>query len=269
MLHSLKANYKIYLIETWALGMFMISATVFTILIEHPDLPIRGAISSSFVRRILIGLAMGLTAILLIYSKWGKRSGTHINPAVTLAQLQLNRITIQDAVWYIFFQFLGGVLGIFLVKIILPKYIADESINYVITTPKTSPNGIMTAFLCEIALSFAMLTMVLTVSNLPKIAKYTGFFVGVLVSLFITFEAPLSGMSINPARTFGSAFWANNWTSIWLYFVAPISGMQLAAWLYRKNYRLKNGECETMKMHLSGEKHDSPIYKVLWFSRNN
>jgi aquaporin Z len=268
MINLLKTNYKIYLIETWALGMFMISAAIFTILIEHPNLPIRGAIPSSFLRRILIGSAMGLTAILLIYSKWGKRSGAHINPAVTLAQLQLNRITIQDAIWYIVFQFIGGILGIFIVKIILPNYVADESVNYVITTPQTSSNGILTAFLCEIALSFMMLTMVLTISNLPKIDKFTGYFVGILVALFITFEAPFSGMSINPARTVGSAFWANNWSSIWLYFVAPITGMQAAAWLYRKNYRLKNGECETMKMYLSGEKHDSPIYKVLWFSRN-
>jgi aquaporin Z len=269
MLNSLKQNYKIYLIEAWALGMFMISAALFTILIEHPSLPIRGMIPSGFMRRILIGSAMGLTAIFLIYSKWGKRSGAHINPAVTLAQFSLDRITKNDTIWYIIFQFIGGVLGILFVKIFLPKYLADESVNYVITSPKISQNGILIAFLLEMALSFIMLTMVLTVSNLPKIANYTGYFVGILVALFITFEAPFSGMSINPARTFGSSFWANNWSSIWLYFVAPISGMQLAGWLYRKNYRVKNGECESMKMHLSGEKHDSPIYKVLWFSRKN
>jgi aquaporin Z len=163
MINSLKKNYQIYLIEAWALGMFMISAALFTILIEHPSLPIRGMIPSGFMRRILIGSAMGLTAIFLIYSKWGKRSGAHINPAVTLAQFSLDRITRNDAIWYIIFQFIGGVLGIFLVKVFLPNYLSDESVNYVITSPKISQNGVLIAFLLETALSFIMLTMVLTV----------------------------------------------------------------------------------------------------------
>ena len=266
MVKALKKNWSVYLIEAWGLGMFMISAALFVILIEHPDLPIRAAIPSDFVRRILIGMAMGLTAIGIIYSNWGKRSGAHINPAVTLAQFQMDRINGQDAVWYIIFQFIGSILGIALIKFLLPNYIADPSVNYVITTPFQGNNGNLVAFVCEIGLSFTMLTMVLIVSNHEKLANYTGYFVGLTVALFITFEAPFSGMSINPARTIGSAVWANVWTGMWLYFIAPVAGMQAAAWVYRKQYRVRKGECETLKMHLSGEKHTCSTYEILWHS---
>lgn len=75
MIRALRLNWRLYLIEAWALGIFMLSAVVFTILIEHPSFPIRNLIQSGFERRVLIGLAMGITAVLLMYSSWGKNQG--------------------------------------------------------------------------------------------------------------------------------------------------------------------------------------------------
>jgi len=74
--------------------------------------------------------------------------------------------------------------------------------------------------------------VILSVSNHPRWARYTGLCAGLLVAGYITFEAPLSGMSMNPARTFGSALFAANWTAIWIYFTAPPLGMLAAAQLY-------------------------------------
>jgi aquaporin Z len=74
--------------------------------------------------------------------------------------------------------------------------------------------------------------MVLWSANTPQVARYTGLFAGTLVFLYITFEAPLSGMSINPARTVASAMPSGIWTASWLYFAAPILGMFLAAKTY-------------------------------------
>ena len=266
MAASLLKNWKIYVIEAWALGMFMVSAGMFSILVFHPSLPIYAAIKSDFLKRLLMGSIMGATAILLIYSGWGKRSGAHMNPATTLAQYQLNRIEATDALFYIVAQFVGGSLGVALVYAFLPDYFASPSVNFAVTMPN---KGIWTAFLCEFMMAFALLTMVLTVSNNARLAPYTGYLVGLTVALFITFEAPISGMSINPARTFSSAIWANAWTGIWIYFVAPVAGMQCAAWLYRKQYRRKHGECGSMKMHLSGQKHNCQTYQVLWWSKEN
>lgn len=259
---ALRTNWKIYLIEAWALGMFMISAAFFTILMENPNLPIRNAIESPLLRRFLIGLAMGLTAIGLIYSNWGKRSGAHMNPAVTLTNLQLDRIRPADANWYILAQFIGGTLAILLLKWLAFYYISIPEVNYAVTIPGKA--GIWVALGLETLISFLLFLMVLIISNHKKLAPYTGFFVGGLLVIYITFEAPYSGMSMNPARTVASAFPANVWTAWWLYFIGPVLGMNLAGYLYRRWYRAThNGNCLTMDSHLSGEKHDNKTYEVL------
>ena len=262
MLKALQKNWQVYLIEAWALGMFMVSAAVFVILIEHPAFPVRESIPSPLIRRFLVGLAMGVTAVLLIYSSWGKKSGAHMNPAVTLTFLQLDRIHLADAIWYILAQFVGGTFAIYLFKWFMMDYIADIRVNYVVTVPGTE--GQVLAFLLETLLSFLLFAMVLFNSNDERLAPYTGYFVGVLLTLFIAFEAPYSGMSINPARTVASALPAGIWTGWWLYFIGPIIGMQIAGYFYRLWYRKTHDDnCLTMKCHMSGEKHDSPTYEVL------
>lgn len=73
------------------------------------------------------------------------------------------------------------------------------------------------------------MSVVLRVLSVPRLARYTGLFVGALLWLYITVESPLSGTSMNPACSFGSAFAAQNWMAIWVYFTAPPLGMLLAA----------------------------------------
>ena len=91
-----------YLMEAAGLGLFMISACVFGTLLEHPASPVRaGRCPTPLVRRVLMGLAMGLTAIAIIYSPWGQRSGAHMNPAVTLTFLRLGKVAPADAVFYV------------------------------------------------------------------------------------------------------------------------------------------------------------------------
>jgi aquaporin Z len=77
-----------------------------------------------------------------------------------------------------------------------------------------------------------LVLIVLSVSGHPRWARFTGLCAGALVACYITFEAPLSGMSMNPARTFASALFGGNWTAIWIYFTAPPLGMLVAAQLY-------------------------------------
>ena len=92
--------------------------------------------------------------------------------------------------------------------------------------------GVGVAFLAEVGITFLLMTTVLVVSNTPRLARYTGLFAGGLVFLYITFESPLSGMSMNPARSFASAFLSDNWTAWWIYLVAPPLGMLTAAQTY-------------------------------------
>jgi aquaporin Z len=226
----LRSHWPEYLIEAWALGMFMISASVFTTLFEYPGSPLHTLVHSADVRRAVIGIAMGLTAVGLIYSPWGKRSGAHMNPAVTLAFLSLGRISIGDAVFYILAQFVGGALGVYLSLDILGDRFASPPVSYVVTMPGES--GVVVAFIAEVLISFGLLWVVLTTASRPRFAKFAGLAAGCLVALYITFEAPVSGMSMNPARTLASALPSESWSSLWLYFTAPVLGMWAAARVY-------------------------------------
>ncbi|HEV3409971.1 MAG TPA: aquaporin [Chthoniobacterales bacterium] len=214
----------------------MISAGAFTILLEHPASPVRNAIPDAFVRRMLVGLAMGATAVAIVFSTFGKRSGAHFNPAVTLAFWRLGKVRGLDALFYVIAQFVGGIAGVALVALFMREALVDPAVNFVATVP--GPRGIAVAFLAELVISFVLMSVVLLVSNMPGLARYTGIFAGVLVATFITFEAPLSGMSMNPARTFGSAFVGHLWIALWIYFTAPVIAMQLAASVYVRGDRV-------------------------------
>jgi aquaporin Z len=213
--------------EAAELGIFMISAGVFTALLEHPASYVHQAIPNGDVRRGLIGVAMGGTAVGLIYSPWGKRSGAHMNPAVTITFLRLGKIPPWDAFFYIVFQFLGGLAGVLLTAFVLGKCFTQPPINYVVTVP--GQTGDLVAFMGEIIIASIMMGMIVFVSNHAPIARFTGLFAGMLIASFVFFEAPLSGFGMNPARTFASALPSGIWTSIWIYFTAAPLGMLLAA----------------------------------------
>jgi aquaporin Z len=229
-MNALRCHYPEYLMEAAGLGLFMISASVVTAILEHPASPIHQVISDPALRRFMIGIAMGLTAIAIIYSPWGKQSGAHINPVVTLTFLRLGKVKRVDALFYIVAQFGGGLLGLVLAARLLGDAIAYPTVGYIVTVPGSGGAGI--AFLAELIISFGVMMMILVVSNTPKLERFTGLFAGILIATYITFEAPLSGMSMNPARTLASAIPAHNWTAIWVYFTAPLLGMLSAAEVY-------------------------------------
>ena len=102
--------------------------------------------------------------------------------------------------------------------------------RYAATTP--GPRGPWVAFLAEFVIAVGMMSAVLYFSNHPRLAKFTGVFASILVATYITFEAPFSGMSINPARSFGSALPSGIWDHFWIYLTAPLLGMLTASEIY-------------------------------------
>lgn len=224
--------------EAAELALFMLSACAFTALLYHPSSPLANSLPNDILRRALMGVAMGLTAIAIIFSPLGKRSGAHFNPSVTLAFLRLGKVAPVDAAFYIAAQFIGGITGVLAAMWLLGPAVAEQHVNYATTQP--GPQGPLIAFLAELLISFVLMSVVLRVSNTKRLARWTGVFAGALVATYITFESPISGMSMNPARTFGSAFGANVWMSLWIYFVAPPIGMLLAAELFKKGRRPAN-----------------------------
>jgi aquaporin Z len=227
---ALRLHWPEYLMEAGGLGFFMISACLFGALYENPASPVRQAVTSTLLRRLLMGISMGLTSMAIVYSPWGKQSGAHINPSVTLTFFRLGKIPKWDAIFYALAQFTGAVLGVALVAIFFGKAVSHPAVRYVVTVP--GENGIPVALLAEFVIAFVLMSVILHASNHHRFSRLTGLFAAALVATYITLEAPFSGMSMNPARTLGSAFSAEIFSGLWIYFTAPPLGMLCAAELY-------------------------------------
>lgn len=234
-----------YLAEAFGLGLFMVSACGFAVLLFAPGAPLVVTVPSVLARSALMGLAMGGTLVLNVYSPWGRRSGAHLNPAVTLTFFRLGKVAGADVAGYVAAQFAGGVAGTAVAVLLFRPAVADPAVNYVATLP--GPRGLAVAFLAELAIAFLLMLMVLVVTGRERLAPFTGVLAGLLVALYITFEAPLSGMSMNPARTTGSAVFAHAWHGLWIYFTAPLLGMLGAAELTRLAPALRRAGCA--KLH--------------------
>ena len=236
---ALREHWPEYLMEALGLGLFMISACAFGTLLEHPASPARHAVADPNARRALMGGAMGLTAIGLIYSPWGRRSGAHMNPAVTLAFVRLGHVQRWDAVFYTLAQFAGGIASVALMAGALGPRLAHPNVNFVVTHP--GPRGPALALVAELAISFGLMTLVIFTTTRPRLMPWTGVFAGTLVALWIAIEAPISGMSMNPARSFATAAVAGQWAGWWVYFVGPPLGMLAAVEASRLSSRPRSG----------------------------
>lgn len=241
---ALYGHWQPYLMEAAGLATFISSASLITTLVEHPASPVRQAVDNAILRRALIGIWMALTIAAIAYAPWGKRTGAHINPAVTWAFCYLGKIKTWDAVFYTVAQFVGAITGISIMSVLLARWISHPAVNFVVTqpgpagmVPKFSPG---VAFAGEFVISFLLMYVLLRASASKKWEKGAAAFVGVLIFLYIVFETPLSSMSLNPARSFASAVASQSWTAIWVYFVAPPLAMLLATALCRRHPDMEN-----------------------------
>jgi aquaporin Z len=168
-----------------------------------------------------------------------------MNPAVTLTFWRLGKIGGLDATAYVVAQCLGGLLGSAFATVVLGGLPAHASVNFIVTVPM--PGGAPTAFIAEAAISFLMMLTVLVMSNHRRTATWTGVAAGALVALFIVFESPVSGMSMNPARTLGPDLLSRSFAAFWIYLTAPLLGMLSAAELFVGTRGLTRVRCA--KLH--------------------
>src|SRR5262249_5636894 len=234
-----------FVIEAVGVALFMLSACAFGTLLGHPDSPVVRSLPDVFIRRLLMGCAMGLTALGLICSPWGQRSGAHFNPATTLTFWRLGKISTVDAAGYAVSQTLGGLAGIAIAVILLGGWLAHPSVRYVATVP--GPAGSAAAFVAESGITFVLMAVVLIMTNTASLNRFTPVVVGLLLAAYITLESPISGMSMNPARSLASAIPAAAWVPLWIYFVAPPLGMLAAAEVYVRRHGAARVYCA--KLH--------------------
>lgn len=227
-MQRLPVHWREYTLDGVCLALFMMSAAGFATLLQHPASPLAaGLVTRPVLRALLMGMAMGGTAVALIYSPMGQRSGAHMNPAVTLTYLVLGRVSRGDAAGYVAGQLAGGASGLLAALVLFGGLPGDPAVNYVATLP--GPAGVGVAFAAEGVISFVLMASVLRMSADQRRAPYTGLVAGTLVAAFIAIEAPLSGMSMNLARTLPSNLLAGMPATLWIYATAPLLGMWTAA----------------------------------------
>jgi aquaporin Z len=181
-------------------------------------------------RRLATGVlfAGGGTAVVL--SPLGQRSGGHLNPAMTLAFWLRGKITHTDAAMYVLAQTLGAVLGVLIVEAVAGE--AAATVNLGMTTPGLGYSATV-ALAAELVITFSLIFLVFWAVDRRSVAPFTPYLAGVLIAFLVMIEAPISGTSLNPARSLAPAALMGMFDHLWLYFVGPIVGAVLAVGVYR------------------------------------
>jgi aquaporin Z len=230
---SLRLHWPEYLMETAEVALYLFLTCIFASLLVHPASPVRHFIDNTTGLRALMGLAVGATVVAIVVSPWGKQSGGHFNPALTVAFYRLGKVRSADAMFYVVAQFSGAVGGVCVARYLLPDPVGGDAVRYAVTAPGV--RGSLPAFIGELTISFVLMLTILVASNRETLARYTPYLVGFLYATFIILEAPFSGMSMNPARSFAPALHAKYWHALWLYFMAPTLGMLVAAEVFLRS----------------------------------
>ena len=172
---------------------------------------------------IMISLAHGSAIGLMVYA-FGHISGAHINPAVTIPMIITKKISPADGAGYIALQLIGGIIAAFALVAILPDL--GQAVNFGTQAPGDLINGDpMSALWLEMIFTFFLVTTIFLVAVHKKApAGIHGISIGGMVFLLHLVGVPLTGASMNPARTLGPAIASGFWEFHWVYWVGPIIG---------------------------------------------
>jgi aquaporin Z len=234
---SFRSNRKYYVQEALGLGIFMVSACFFSGVLFGKNNHLFSQLSIPD-RQIILGVMMGATALFIFYSPLTSPSGSHINPAVTLAFLRLGKIGQWDALFYVIFQFIGGTLAVYLMVLLMGENLTASPLHDVVTIP--GKYGPIAAAFTELTMAFFMMSMILFTADHTTLSRYSRIFAGILVCIYVIVGGPVSGFGMNPARSFASALPADIWTAFWIYLFIPPTGMLAAAELYSYILSRKN-----------------------------
>ena len=188
------------------------------------------AIHPEALRRFVTGVLFAGGATAVVYSPVGQKSGGHLNPAITLAFWHLGKFPARHVLPYVLAQVVGAVAGVALALLACGDLL--RGVQFGATTPGAGWTW-AGALIAEVASTFALAFLIFVCVNKPKVASRTGLIAGSLVVLLVTIEAPISGTSVNPARSAAPALFVPLVRDQWLYVVGPLGGALLAAVAYR------------------------------------
>jgi aquaporin Z len=253
-LQTLRRHWPEYAVEGGFLVVFLLAAGVVSAWLLNPSGPGAAALPDLAVRRLLAGLAVGLALMAMIYSPWGRRSGTHLNPAITLAYLRLGKIGRWDALFYLLAQVTGAAVAVLLLR---SGALHLGPMQPSLLSVSIGPANEWAAFLTELVLSCTAMLLILFTSNHASWFRWTGVLYGLLVVAIVACAAPLSDFGMNLARllavdAFGVPGGAN-----WLNLLPPLLGMQLAV----EAYRLLTGRSQVLCAKLAHNTHGKCIFR--------
>ncbi|WP_268541993.1 MIP/aquaporin family protein [Candidatus Nitrosotenuis cloacae] len=177
---------------------------------------------------IMISLGHGAAIGLMVYA-FGHVSGAHINPAVTIAMLVTRRIGVKDAAGYIAFQIIGAIIAAFTLKAILPDLGAKVNYGTQGGPSELLGHSAMSGFALELVFTFFLVTVIfMTAVHKKAPAGMYGLAIGGMIFLLHLVGVPLTGASMNPARTLGPAIASGYWDFHWIYWAGPIIGAVIA-----------------------------------------
>ncbi|TAN00208.1 MAG: aquaporin Z [Chitinophagaceae bacterium] len=186
-----------------------------------------------------IAFAFGLAQLIMCYAIGGI-SGSHINPAVTIGMLIVGKIKIGDAIAYIIAQLIGAALAAFVLMAILRGLPDFQMGEWALGSNGWGPgyqNGYSmgSAFLAETVMTFLFLFVIFGVTSKRGYSSMAGIAIGLALTAIHLFTIPITGTSVNPARSFGPAIFAGGiaLSQLWLFFAAPILGAIISALVWR------------------------------------
>jgi aquaporin Z len=224
-------RWSLYAIEAIATGTLVAAAGIYTLAVQHPASPVRMLLPDALSRRATIGVAMAVTIATIAYSPWGRRSGAHCNPALTLTFFGLRKVAAGDVFGYVAAQFAGALLGALAIAAVWRVALAHPAVHWYVTVPGRL--GTSAAFIAEAAVAATLMATVLTTMRSARWRRWTAVCAALIVALAIAFESPISGTGLNPARSFATAAISGIWNALWIYFTAPLLGMLVAARIAR------------------------------------
>ncbi len=176
-----------------------------------------------------VGLSFGIAVVAMAYAI-GPVSGAHLNPAVSLGAFLAGRLPAKDLVPYIIAQVVGGVIGAIVLYIIAGGAVGGAPANLAANGWDPSKYSMMSALLAEIVATFIFVTVILGVTNAKHTTAFAGLVIGLTLAALHVCFIPVSGNSLNPARSLGPALFsgATAMGQLWLYIVAPLVGGAIA-----------------------------------------
>jgi aquaporin Z len=227
---ALKTHWREYLMESAQTAALMICICLSATLLYGGHSPFSRLAVPPSLKPFIMGIAVATSTFLLIRSRFGRRTGAHLNPSLTVTYFFFRRIHRWDTLNYIGFQFVGALAGVWVARRALGDDLSLPPVSYVVTVPGSYGN--LVALLSEFFLSALLMGVILFTGNRKHWVNFSPFLVALITVCYYGFCSSLSGFSVNPARSFSSALFASVWRGLWIYFVAPTLGMVAAASLY-------------------------------------